>query len=77
MGSRVQPGDIKKVGIFGAGTMGPGLAQVFASAGFQVALWSRSDATLQRALSVIQANLATFVERGMLTREAIPEIVGR
>jgi 3-hydroxybutyryl-CoA dehydrogenase len=77
MGSRVQPGDIKKVGIFGAGTMGPGLAQVFASAGFQVALWSRTEATLCKARSVIQANLATFAERGMVARESIPEILGR
>ena len=77
MGSRVQPSDIKKVGIFGAGTMGPGLAQVFASAGFQVALWSRSEATLERAMSVIQANLRTFVERGLIEQDAVPGILSR
>ena len=48
--------------------MGPGLAQVFATAGYDVALWSRTSATLERAASVIAANLATFAER-----EALPE----
>lgn len=57
--------------------MGPGLAQVFASAGFDVALWSRSHATLERAMSVISANLGTFVESGLLAPEAVPGIVGR
>ncbi len=46
--------------------MGPGLAQVFATAGYDVALWSRTSATLERAASVIAANLATFAERGMV-----------
>jgi 3-hydroxybutyryl-CoA dehydrogenase len=57
--------------------MGPGLAQVFASAGFDVALWSRTSATLERAMSVISANLATFAERGRLEVDAVPEIVAR
>lgn len=73
----MQPGDIKKVGIFGAGTMGPGLAQVFASAGFDVALWSRTSTTLERALSVISANLATLVERGLVGSDAAPNILAR
>jgi 3-hydroxybutyryl-CoA dehydrogenase len=67
----------KKIAIFGAGTMGPGLAQVFATAGFDVALWSRTEATLDRASSVIAANLATFVERGLVETEAVPEVVSR
>ncbi len=57
--------------------MGPGLAQVFATAGMDVALWSRTVATLERAASVIAANLATFAERGMVESEAVPEIVSR
>jgi 3-hydroxybutyryl-CoA dehydrogenase len=68
---------VNKVGIFGAGTMGPGLAQVFATAGYDVALWSRTGATLDKALSVVSANLATFVDRRLVAAEAVPEILAR
>jgi 3-hydroxybutyryl-CoA dehydrogenase len=61
--------DVRKVAVFGAGTMGPGLAQVFAAAGYQVALYSRTSETLKRALSVTKANLATFVEHGLLSED--------
>ena len=62
--------DIKKVALFGAGTMGPGLAQVFAMAGYQVAMYSRKTETLDQAMSVIRTNLGTFEERGLLTSAA-------
>lgn len=68
---------MRKVAIFGAGTMGPGLAQVFATAGYDVALWSRTSATLEKAASVIAANLATFAERGIVQPEAVPGIIAR
>jgi 3-hydroxybutyryl-CoA dehydrogenase len=57
--------------------MGPGLAQVFATAGYQVALYSRTSATLDKAMSVISANLATFVERGLVPGDSAPEIIAR
>lgn len=57
--------------------MGPGLAQVFATAGYDVALWSRTSATLERAASVIAANLATFAERGMVDPADVPVIAAR
>jgi 3-hydroxybutyryl-CoA dehydrogenase len=69
--------DVKKVGIFGAGTMGPGLAQVFATAGYKVALYSRKAETLEKAMSLAKSNLATFVEQGLLPEAAVPGILGR
>jgi 3-hydroxybutyryl-CoA dehydrogenase len=69
--------DVKKVAIFGAGTMGPGLAQVFATAGYDVTMYSRKTETLEKALSVAKANLATFVESGLLQESAVPGILGR
>lgn len=62
--------DMKKVALFGAGTMGPGLAQVFATAGYEVAMYSRKKETLDTALAVIRTNLQTFVERDLLTQDA-------
>ena len=69
--------DVEKVAIFGAGTMGPGLAQVFASAGYDVTVYSRKTETLEKAMRVAQANLATFVENGLLSESAVPGVLAR
>ncbi len=70
-------GEVKKVAIFGAGTMGPGLAQVFATAGYAVSMYSRKAETLEKAVRVTKANLATFVESGLLAESAVPGILDR
>jgi 3-hydroxybutyryl-CoA dehydrogenase len=77
VGVQVQLADIRKVAVFGAGTMGPGLAQVFATAGYEVALYSRTDKTLGRAMSVLAANLATFADRGMVDYNETARILAR
>ncbi len=69
--------DVTKVAIFGAGTMGPGLAQVFATAGYDVTMYSRKTETIEKAMLVTQANLATFVEHGLLSGDMVPDILGR
>ena len=69
--------DVNKVAVVGAGTMGPGLAQVFASAGHPVSLYSRTAATLEQALSVAASNLQTFVRHGLLAAESVPGILAR
>ncbi|MBN1321695.1 MAG: 3-hydroxyacyl-CoA dehydrogenase family protein [Thermoleophilia bacterium] len=69
--------DVQKVAICGAGTMGPGLAQVFATAGYDVTMYSRKTETLQKAMRVAQTNLATFVESGLLSESVVPEVLAR
>ncbi|MCX8031978.1 MAG: 3-hydroxyacyl-CoA dehydrogenase family protein [Thermoleophilia bacterium] len=69
--------EIKNIAIYGAGTMGPGLAQVFATAGYDVTMYSRRAETLEKALSVLRANLGTFVEEGLLSSDLVPEILAR
>ena len=69
--------DVNKVAVVGAGTMGPGLAQVFAGAGHPVSLYSRTAATLERALSVAASNMGTFVRHGLLAAESVPDILAR
>ncbi len=59
--------DIKKVAVFGAGTMGPGLALVFALGGLEVTMYSRSAETLARAEGSARASLETLVEHGALS----------
>lgn len=63
--------------ILGAGTMGTGLAIIFAEAGFPVWLYSIPDPTLDRAPSVIRSSLETLADSGQLDRSRIPEIMGR
>lgn len=63
--------NVSKIAIYGAGTMGPGLAQVFATAGYEVVMYSRKAETLRKAMSVARANMATFVEHGLLTEREV------
>src|SRR5689334_6302753 len=58
--------EIKTVGVVGAGTMGNGIAQVFAQAGFTVRLVDLAQPMLDRARTTIDRSLAKFVEKGKL-----------
>lgn len=58
---------IKTVAIVGNGRMGTGISQVFASRGKEVRLIGRSAESLARARKVIEANLAEFVSRRILS----------
>jgi 3-hydroxybutyryl-CoA dehydrogenase len=58
---------IKTVSIIGAGTMGNGIAHVFAQSGFAVTLVDVSAALLEKALVTIGKNLDRQVSKGILT----------
>ena len=60
---------IKTVGVVGAGTMGSGIAQVFAQAGFSVRLVDIAAPVLDRARRTIETSLDKFVAKGKLTEE--------
>jgi 3-hydroxybutyryl-CoA dehydrogenase len=59
--------DIRTIGVIGGGTMGSGIAQVFAQAGYDVRLHDVSAPALARAHASIGKSLAKFVEKGKLT----------
>lgn len=61
---------IQKVGVVGAGTMGNGIAQVFAAAGFDVLMRDIKEEFVARGLSTIKKNLDRMVSRNKLTAEA-------
>jgi 3-hydroxybutyryl-CoA dehydrogenase len=60
---------MKNIAVIGAGTMGNGIAHVFAQNGFNVQLIDLNDAQLQKALATIAKNLDRQVAKGSLTEE--------
>jgi len=61
--------DIQKIGVVGAGTMGQGIAQISALAGYSVVLYDLQPAALEMAKKNIEKNLDKGIERGKLTSE--------
>lgn len=60
---------MKKVAVIGSGTMGNGIAHVFAQHGFYVSLIDISKEALQRAMGTITKNLDRMLSKGSLTEE--------
>lgn len=59
--------NLQNIGVIGAGTMGNGIAQVCAQAGFKVTLIDIADSALQKALATIDKNLERQVSKETLT----------
>jgi len=68
---------IKTVAVLGAGTMGNGIAHVFARAGFHVNLRDVDQRYLDRALGTISKNLDREVKKGMLPESEKPAVLAR
>ncbi len=68
---------IEKIALIGAGTMGHGIAQVAAQAGFDVVLEDVSEEFVSRGLARIQDNLKKGVERGKVTEEEMRAALSR
>ncbi|CCC81673.1 3-hydroxyacyl-CoA dehydrogenase/enoyl-CoA hydratase family protein [Thermoproteus tenax] len=59
----------KKVAVIGAGTMGHGIAELFAIAGYEVALVDVAEEFLKRALQNIELSLKKLAEKGQLKED--------
>jgi 3-hydroxyacyl-CoA dehydrogenase len=64
---------INSAAVVGAGTMGGGIAMVFANAGIPVLLKDADQAALDRGLANIQRNYATSVKRGRFSQQFVEE----
>ncbi len=62
----IEASDVTRVGVLGAGTMGNGIAHVFATAGIEVRLVDVDQKALDRARSTIEKNLARQVAKQRL-----------
>jgi len=60
---------MKKIAVIGAGTMGNGIAHVFAQEGFKVSLIDVSQDQLNKAIATITKNLDRQVAKGAATEE--------
>ena len=68
---------ISKVAVYGAGTMGAYIAQAFATHGLSVNLYSRSQKTLDTALSIMKTNIELLVEENMLPASELEDAFKR
>lgn len=68
---------VKTIGVVGAGTMGNGIAQVAAEAGYQVIMRDVKEEFVQRGLSTINKNLSRAIRKGKLDENRAKEIMER
>ena len=66
-----------KVAIFGAGTMGSGIAQVFAANGHTALLYATSVESAQRHKDKLAGSLNKRVAKGKMTQEAADDLLSR
>ena len=69
--------DIKRIAVVGAGLMGHGIAQEFATAGYDVRLTSRSQASLDRAVGQIKDNLGRLIALGVVDEAQVAGVEAR
>ncbi|MCC9167613.1 3-hydroxybutyryl-CoA dehydrogenase [Pontibacter harenae] len=67
---------MKNIAVIGSGTMGNGIAHVFAQNGFTVSLIDISEEALQKALGTISKNLDRIIAKGNLSEEQKAETLG-
>jgi 3-hydroxybutyryl-CoA dehydrogenase len=69
--------EIKKVGVIGAGTMGNGISQVFATAGYEVTMVDIKQEFIDRGLKTIEKNLNRMKEKGKIPEDVVAASLSR
>jgi len=69
--------EIKTIGVVGAGSMGSGIAQIAAAAGYNVLMMDVEEKFVTKALGGIDKFLAKSVEKGKMTPDAKAALLGR
>lgn len=68
---------IKKICVVGAGTMGNGIVQVSAQAGYETLMVDVKQEFVDRGMEAIKGSLARFVKKGTKTQDDVDKIVAR
>src|SRR5258708_15034104 len=69
--------DIREVGVIGLGTMGAGIAEVFARGGLSVTAVEADSGALARGMAILDGSLGKAVTRGKLTQAEYAQVIGR
>ncbi|WP_081683904.1 3-hydroxyacyl-CoA dehydrogenase [Granulicoccus phenolivorans] len=69
--------EISKVAVIGLGTMGAGIAEVFAKGGYAVRGIEYNDAALDRGRAILQKSTGRAVKRGKMSEEDAAALIGR
>lgn len=68
---------MKNILVIGAGTMGNGIAHVFAQSGYKVNLYDLNDASLEKGLTTIKKNLDRQIKKELISEGDKEEVLGR
>ena len=68
---------VKQVAVLGVGTMGPGIAQAFAQAGFSVRLQGRSEESRSKGLNALRSGLQAYLENGLIDEGKMKSALAR
>ena len=69
--------EIKKIGVAGAGTMGAGIAQIFAQKGYEVVVTDIEEKYLENAKKIISINNSSLIEEKLITESEAENAVNR
>ncbi len=69
--------DVQRVAVIGSGTMGSGIAQVAARAGYETALFDAAPGVAQKALERVGESLARAIDKGKCTAAERTQTLGR
>ncbi len=69
--------DKKKIAVIGGGTMGNGIAHVFAQNGYQVTLIDISEDVLNKAVATIEKNLSRQLKKEIITEQDVKDTLAR
>lgn len=70
-------GKVQNIAVFGSGTMGHGIALMFALGEYNVRLYDIDHALLQKAMTLIDSHLDSFIENGLATKETKRQTLSR
>ncbi len=68
---------IMKIGVLGSGAMGTGIAQIAATAAYEVIIFDANQTALEKAKQNLQAILLKLSEKGKISAEEMANILGR
>ena len=77
LGHSSKPTDIKTIGVIGAGQMGIGIVQVFATAGFEVLLYDVDPFVIKQVKDQLSKGISRAIQRGLVEEKQTLQILRR